>query len=432
MGRRVVITGLGILSPVGIDVDTYWRALVNGTSGVRPVMRFEVGEYAIQAAAEIPPDFKPRDYIPKEHRKALKVMAWDIQLGVAAALSAVQHSGIITETKRVDPTRLGTSFGCGSIASDVDELGPALVPAVKPDHSLDLRLFGTEAMKTFFPLWMLKYLPNMPACHISIFCDAQGPDNSITTGDAASTQAIGEAYRVIERNSADVMICGGVDGKINPLSFIRYQLLGNVNVSGGKPEELSRPFDRLRCGFVIGEGAGAVILEELEHAKARGAKIYAEITGYGSACDAYRVDKVHPEGRGMCLALKNALRDAKRRPDEVDAVFASASGTVEGDRAESRALNTVFGRGTDGVRVTSTKSMIGYISAAMGVIDTVAAACAVGANVIPPTINYREPDPECAVNVVANTACETELNHVLVSSGGFGGQVAVLVISKYK
>jgi 3-oxoacyl-[acyl-carrier-protein] synthase II len=430
MGRRVVVTGLGILSPVGVEVDTYWRALVSGTSGVRPVTRFEVGDYPIQAAAEITSDFKPRDYIPKEHRKALKVMAWDIQLGVAAAMSAVQHSGIITETRRVDPTRLGVSFGCGSIASDVDELGPALVPAVKPGQSLDFRLFGTEAMKTFFPLWMLKYLPNMPACHISIFCDAQGPNNSITTGDAASTQALGEAYRVIERGSADVMICGGVDGKVNPLSFIRYQLLGNVNLKGGKPEEMSRPFEKSRCGFVIGEGAAAVILEELEHARARGAKIYAELTGYGSACDAYDVDRIHPDGRGMCLALKNALRDAKLKCEDVDAVFANAKGTVEGDRAESRALNTVFGKGTRGVRVTSTKSMIGYISAAMGVMDAVAASCAVGANTIPPTINYHEPDPECAVNVVANTACETELNHVVVSSGGFGGQFAVLVISK--
>jgi 3-oxoacyl-[acyl-carrier-protein] synthase II len=427
-----VVTGLGILSPVGIDVDTYWKALVSGTSGIRPVTRFATGSYPVQAAGEITSDFKPRDYIPKEHRKALKVMAWDIQLGVAAAMSAVGHSGIITETRRVDPARLGVSFGCGQIASDVDEMGPALVPSVKADHTLDYKVLGAEAMRTFFPLWMLKYLPNMPACHISIFCDAQGPDNSITTGDAASTQAIGEGFRVIERGCADVMICGGVDAKVSPLSFIRYQLLADVNLSGGKPEELSRPFDKTRCGFAVGEGAGSVILEELEHAKARGATIYAEIEGYGAGCDAYSVDKVHPDGRGMRVAMQGALRDAKLSPGDVDMVFAGATGAKEGDRAESRALNTVFGKGPESVRVTSTKSMIGYISAAMGVIDTVAASCAVRANVIPPTINYHVPDPECAVNVVANQAQEKELNHVLVNSGGFGGQFAVLAIRKYR
>ena len=431
MNRRIVITGMGVFSPVGIGVDVYWRALVSGTSGVGPITRFEVGDFPIRVAAEVP-QFKPRDYIPKPHHKALKVMSWDVQLGVAAAMSAIEDAQIITGEKRVDPTRLGIYFGAGNMTTDLDEVGQACATAREQTGDIDLNLFGPAAMQTFFPLWLLKYLPNMPACHISIFVDAEGPNNSVTTGDAASTQAVGEACRVIERGAADVMICGGVDSKIHPVSLGRYQLLGQASLREGKPEEMSRPFEKSRDGFVVAEGAAALIVEDHEHAKTRGAKIYAEITGFGGGCDAYAPEKVEPEGRGTRLALQNALKDARLEPGDVDVVFANANGSIEGDRAESRAISAVFGDGTDGVPVTSTKSMIGHVSAGGGTLDAVAAVCALNEGVIPPTINYDEPDPECAVNGVGNTFLRKELKYVMVSSGGCVGQHAALLVGRYR
>ena len=428
MSRRTVITGLGVVSPLGIGKDCFWEALGSGTSGVGPVTLFDLGDYPVRAAAEVP-DFKARNYIPKEHRKAVKLMSRDVQLGVASAMLAVEDAGIITGENRVDPTRLGTSFGCGFIASDVNEIAEAFAVSVI-DGKLDLRKFGIESMKTFFPLWLLKYLPNMPACHVSIFCNTQGPNNSLTSGDAASTQAVGEACRVIERGGADVMICGGVDGKVNPISYMRFKILGNVVTRNRKLEELSRPFEKSRAGAVPGEGSVGLILEEYEHAKTRGATIYAELKGYGLGCDAYKVNEVHPEGRGMRIAMRNALRTSGLAPDEIDLIFAGANGSVVGDAAESRAINAVFGEDAGGPLVTSTKSMIGYISAATGIFDVAAAMGALRRQSIPPTINYDEPDPECNVNVVGNTAREATLDNILINSGGFGGQFSALVVGK--
>ena len=431
MNRRIVITGMGVFSPLGIGADTHWQGLVSGTSAVRPITRFDVGDFPIKMVAQTP-DFKPRDYIPKQHRKSLKVMSWDVKLGVAAAMSAVEDSQIIVEGKRVDPARLGISFGAGNMMSDPDEIAGSFAAATVKGSEVDLEAFGPAAMQGFFPLWLLKYLPNMPACHISIFCDAQGPSNSVTTGDAASVQALGEGCRAIERGAADVMICGGVDAKIHPVSLARYMLLGTATTRDAKAEELSRPFEKSRDGFVPGEGAGAVVIEALEHAKTRGAKIHAEVTGFGGGCDACAPEKVQPEGRGARLALQNALKDATLDAGDVDAVFSCANGSIEGDRAKSRAIAAVFGDGADGVPVTATRSMMGYISAGGGILDVVAAVRAIADGTVPPTLNYDEPDPECVVNVVGNTALHKELKNVMVSSGGFGGQHAALAVSSYR
>ncbi|HUU43748.1 MAG TPA: beta-ketoacyl-[acyl-carrier-protein] synthase family protein [Planctomycetota bacterium] len=430
MRRRTVITGLGVISPFGVGTDVFREGLFAGTSAVRPVTRFELGDFPLRVAAEIP-DFKARDFIPREHRKAIKVMSHDVQLGVASAMLAVEDSGVLAEGKRVDPTRLGTSFGCGFMASDVNEMGAAFAASVV-DGRFDARKFGVEAMKSFFPLWLLKYLPNMPACHVSIFCDTQGPNNTITSGDAASTQAVGEARRVIERGAADVMVCGGVDAKVNPVSFVRYALLCSMTTVDGAPGTLSKPFEKSRAGAVLGEGSVGLILEEYEHARTRGAKIYAEIKGYGLGCDAWRVDEIHPGGRGFVVAMRNALKTSGLSPDGVDVVFAAAKGSVSDDAAEARAIGTVFGQGDDAPPVTSTKSMIGYVSAATGILDVAAAVVALERQTIPPTINYDEPDPECPVNVVANASREAKLNHILINSGGFGGQFSSLVVAQFE
>ncbi len=445
MDRRIVITGVGVFSPVGIGFDAYSQALLAGTSGIRPVARFQTGEFPGRASAEVPA-FKTRDYVPEEHKKAIKVMSWDVQLGVVAAMSAVVDAKIIpslslgkaaeagavpSSAQRVPPTRLGVSFGCGNIASDPGELSTAYSLIIRDGH-VDYKAAGTELMKGLTPLWLLKYLPNMPACHVSIFIDAQGPNNSLTTGDAASLEAIGEAYRVMNRGWSDVMVCGGVDAKVNVLSLVRCQLLGWSTVKDGAPETLARPFEKSRSGFVVGEGAGSIVLEGLEHALARGATIYGEVFGFGGGCDARGLNGVDPDGRGVRNAMKNALRDAKMAPSNVDAIFANASGLVEGDRAEARAIARIFGAGPKAPPVTATRSMIGQTSSAGGILDALAALAAIKAGTLPPTLNYDVPDPECPVNVVKpGASAAKKLDRILINNGGFGGQFASLVVGRY-
>ncbi len=432
MNKRVVITGVGVFSPIGNTRDEFWQSLQAGKSGVTEVTLFDTEGEGVTVGGEVK-DFQARDYIPKQYRKAIKMMSRDVVLGVAASLLAIEDAGIITEEKRVDPTRLGISFGCGFISSDINEMGETFAEAVDTEtDTVDWSTVGETAMGNFVPLWLLKYLPNMPACHTSIFCDAQGPNNSVTSGDAASVQAIGEGCRVLERGWADAMICGGVDGKVNPVSYARYVLNKGGSRSRGNPEEVSKPFDKARGGFVPAEGAGAMIVEDYEYATERGANILAEITGYGSASDAYAIDKIHPDGRGLQLAMKNALRDAGLEPGDVDVIFACANGSEALDRAESRAINAVFVNGPSKVPVTSTKSMLGYTSSATGAMDVLAAVGAIMEGAIPPTINYSQPDPECDVNVVAPSAKKTELNNVLVNCGGLGGQFASMVITRFK
>ncbi len=444
MDRRIVITGIGVFSSVGIGQEAFAQALFAGVSGVKPISKFDVGDFPIRVGAEVP-KFKTRDYIPEEQKKAIKVMSYDVQLGVAAGMSAVADARIIpslvlgketttpnggTVPERVDPARLGISFGCGFISSDVDELAPPYFQAVKED-ALDYRQLGDALMKGLTPLWLLKFLPNMPACHISIFVDAQGPNNSLTTGDAASLEAIGEGFRVLQRGWADVMICGGVDAKVNPISLARYRLLGWTNTKPGAPETLARPFEKSRAGFVVGDGAAALILETLDHAQARGATIYGEVLGFGGGCDARGLNKIDPDGRGCRIAMKAALRDAKVNPAEIGAVFANAGGSVQGDRAEARAIASVFGAGPKAAPVTATRSMIGHISSGGGALDAAAALAAFKAGAIPPTLNYDVPDRECPVNVVGKSARQALLDKVLINNGGFGGQFVSLVLGRY-
>ena len=286
-------------------------------------------------------------------------------------------------------------------------------------------------MSQLFPLWLLKYLPNMPACHISIFFDAQGPSNSITTGDSASLQAIGEAYRVIARGDADIMITGGAGSKIDPLALVRYYLLEKLITADGGPERIYRVFDKNRKGFIVGEGSGILILEDLESAKARGGQIHAELVGYGAAFDAYDINKVHPDGRGIRGAMNRALEDASLSPGEIDLVIAHGLGTSDSDSAESKALKSVFGE--DGVPVTALKPILGYASAAGGSFDGIAGILALNNKIIPPLINLDEVDNECSgVNFVTEASPKAAINNVLINAFGFGGQAASLIVRKYE
>lgn len=426
--RRVVITGLGLLSPLGVGPDVAWTALAEGRSGVRNLESFPVDGVPTHAAGEVL-GFDPKALALPKHRKALtkslKYMARDIQLSVGAAELAIADAGLADGG--VDPTRFGVDLGAGLISTELDELAPAINHATRPDGSFDFGIYGREGVPMITPIWLLKYLPNMLACHISILCDCQGPSNSITEAEAASNLAIGEAYRIIARGRADVMITGGADSKIHPLSMVRMNLLDQMSKWSGDPSGACRPFDRQRSGWVPGEGAGILILEEREHALARGARIYGEIHGFGSGCDAYPGGGQDPEGRGTEVALRAALRDAGLTPGEIGHVNAHGAGSVVSDRAEARALGRVFGEGA--VPVTGLKGYLGNLVSGCGAVELILSLLGAGRGLIPPTLNCDDPDPELALDIVRGEPRATRNPVFLNTNVTRLGQASALVVS---
>jgi 3-oxoacyl-[acyl-carrier-protein] synthase II len=424
--RRVVITGLGLLSPIGNGPDAFWSALAAGRGGVDTITAFPVAALPTTAVAEIR-GFDPRSFALPKYRKALtkslKYMARDIQLAVAAALTAVADAGLVDGG--VDPTRLGVDLGAGLISSELDELAPAIAHASTGD-AFDFRTYGREGIPMITPIWLLKYLPNMLACHISILVDCQGPSNTITEAEAASCLAIGEAARVIARGRADVMISGGADSKIHPLSLVRMCLLELMSSWQGEPSKACKPFDMRRDGTVAGEGAGILILEEREHALARSAKIYGEILGFGSGCDARPGGGLDPDGSGTEIAVRAALNDAGLAPAEVGHVSAHGLGTPVSDLAEARALGRVFG--PVGVPVTALKGFIGNVVSGCGAVELIGSLLGVNRGLIPHVLNCDEPDPACALDLVCGSPRSTD-NPIFVKCNlTRHGQAAALVV----
>lgn len=426
MKRRVVVTGLGVLAPNGNDTETFWSALRAGQSGIRAVEAFDPGGFPVKVAGEVR-DFKAKNYVP--NRKALKIMGQNIRLGVAASQLAMQHAGL-KETPP-DPERFGVVMGAGIVPTNVEEIGDAIVHSLDDSGAFSVAEFGSRGKDRLFPLWLLKHLPNMVAAHISIIHDAQGPNDTIVTACSASTQAIGEAARIIERGDADVVITGGADSRIDPLSFVSYSLLGAVSEADRAPEQVSRPFDRGRDGFVLGEGAACLIFESEEHARARGATIHAEVIGYGSSFDAFAVTKPEPDGRGAAQAIRAALRDAGLEPGDIDYISAHGTSTLLNDKMETVAVKQVFGDAAPRVPMSSIKSMIGHLIGAAGALEAVAGVLSIRDNVVPPTINLTDPDPELDLDYVPNEARELEVKTVLSNSFGFGGQNASLILRQY-
>ncbi len=427
MNRRVVITGMGVVSPIGVGIGPFWENLIAGRSGVAPITFFETGAFPVRIAAEV------HNYDPKTHikqRKSIKVMARDIQLAVACATMAMADAGI-EQPGKVDPARIGTSLGAGLIPTDINELGVAIVASQDGQQQFDIRKFGKDGLERLFPLWLLKYLPNMLACHVSIMYDLQGPNNTITTACAAGSQAIGEGFLVIRRGDADMMVCGGSDAKINPLSMLRYSLLKLLSARNNEPEKASRPFDRDCDGMVVGEGAGIVILEELEHAKKRGAKIYAELAGFGSTCDARTAGATPTSESARDIAMKTAMDDAKVGPAEIDFVCAHAIGVAGNDRLEATAIQRAFGEACAKTAVTSFKSLMGQLGAGGGAVDAVGAVMAVRNDAVPPTLNCDNPNAECVFPIVRE-AQRRPLRNVLCNASSFAGQNASLVIRKFE
>jgi 3-oxoacyl-[acyl-carrier-protein] synthase II len=415
--RRVVITGIGVVSAAGIGREPYWEHLTAGRSGIGVSTNLDLNGFPSRLVAEVK-GFDPRRLVAQ--RKAVKVMCREIQFAVGATQLALEDAGLIGH---LEPDRTGVNFGAGLMVSEIDELGTAFSRSLDEHGRFELKRFGREGLASLFPLWLLKYLPNMHACHISIFYDCRGPNNTITAGDCSATQAIGEAMQVVARGDADVFLAGGADGKLTPLNLVRYELLGWLS---HREEGTPAPFDRRRDGFVVGEGAVCFVLEELEHARRRNVRIWGELVGYGCTWEPGEIRQYSPSGGE--LAMRAALEDAGVTPEEVGVVLAHGLALGNADVAEAQALERIFGAGDQQALVTAIKPVTGHVSAAAGGLE-LAAGCLVVANgAVPPTLHYREPDPECPVNLVSDGARKEQVHLALVNTFSFGGQSSALLL----
>jgi 3-oxoacyl-[acyl-carrier-protein] synthase II len=426
--RRVVVTGLGVVAPNGVGKEAFWSSCVAGRSGVGPIRSFDASGHPVRIAAEVP-DFDVLPFLPPSQRKSLKIMGRAMRFAVAAAGLGVTDSGI--DLGHEDPERVGVVMGTGLVPVDLPELTPALVESCDAQGRLQTPRLGARGSSVLFPLWILKYLPNMVAAHISMALNAQGPNSTITTACAAGTQAVGEAFRLVARDDADIVLAGGADSRIDPLLMLAYTALGALSQGARPAAEVSRPFDGKRDGFVLGEGAAVLVLEELERAKRRGATIYAEVLGMGSSFDAYAVTKPDPEGKGAARAIAGALREGRVDPHDVDYINAHGTSTRLNDIMETNAVKRVFGEGARALPLSSIKSMVGHLIGAAGAVEAAALTLTLHHGALPPTINQTHPDPACDLDYVPNTAREMPVRTAVSTSFGFGGQNAALVMRRF-
>jgi 3-oxoacyl-[acyl-carrier-protein] synthase II len=424
--RRVVITGIGVVSPNGVGRKAFSEAIVEGRSGVGPIESFDTTGLAVKIAGEVK-NFDVTPYLG-EHKKNAKAMSRAVGFAVGAAAMAFEDSGL--DKGKLDPGRFGVCMGTGITPMDIAELAGPIARGMAEDGRLDLARFSAARAESMDPLWLLKHLPNMAASHISILHGAMGPNNTIVTACAAGTQAVGEAFRLLSRGDADIMLAGGCDSRLDPLMLVAYQAMSAVSRSTREPSEVSRPFDGARDGFVLGEGAAVLVMETLQKAKRRGATIYAEVTGYGSSFDAFGLTRPEPEGKGAALSMNAALREAKLDASDVDYINAHGTSTRLNDIMETRAVKRVFGHRAPKIPMSSQKSMVGHLIGASGALEAAATAMSLQRGVVPPTINQSVKDPACDLDYVPNTAREMPLRKALSNSFGFGGQNASLVMSR--
>jgi 3-oxoacyl-[acyl-carrier-protein] synthase II len=415
--RDIVVTGMGVVSPIGIGKEPFWTALVEGRSGVRRLPLFDDSTLPVPFGGEVA-DFDPKQYV--RPRKSLKIMSRDIQLGFAAADMAVADARL--RESPLDPDRLGVMLGADMIPCDLDEL-VGTYRSCTVDGQFDFGRWGQAFPAELFPLWMLKYLPNMPACHIGIAQDARGPNNTVTMGDVSALSAISEAARVLDRGQADVLIAGGVGAKTHPALWVRHQVFGQSQ-RYADPAAASRPFEATRDGIVYGEGAGALILETQQRAQARGAKVLARLLGYAAVFEPRR--KSQPQqGESIRRAILAALRIAELQPSEIGFVAAHGISTIDNDRLEAHAIRDTLGD----VPVTAPKSYFGYPGAASGALEMALCVLAFEHGQIPPTLNYEQPDPQCPINVVHGRPLPLRRPTALVLSHSPNGQAVALVLS---
>ena len=430
--RRVVITGLGAISPLGMTADDLWEGLCAGRCGIDTIKAFDPVGFTCRVAGEVP-DFRIQKHVPKNYRKATKLMSRDIQLSIVAANEALQNAGFITkaidaDNINLDPIRTAINLGAGLISCDLVELAPAVAVSTTKGK-FDILKWGQDGIEALTPIWLLKYLPNMLACHIGIIHDIQGPSNSITCGEASSILAISEALEVIARDTADVALAGGCEAKVNPIVMLRQCLLKRAtSESNDDPVSACRPFDEGATGSVFGEAAGVIVLEEIENAKKRGAKIYAEIVGSGSSNSInLSYEYIEPDGKGIETAIRKALADAQIRPEQIDLIIPHGTGIAEDDRAEAQAIQNALGEAAGKIPVWPTKSMVSNTGAGAGALDVIAAAKAIDEGKTGTAKNFAKCAEGCKLNII-NEPLQKQFNYVLCCNYTFGGQTAALIL----
>jgi len=416
--REVVITGVGVTSPIGIGRADFWNSLMDGRSGARKIDWLDDSPFPVNFGTPLA-NFDPKQYV--KPRKSLKVMCRDIQIGVAAAALATQDAGLTIES--VDSDRFGVVFGSQMLYGDPRELEAVYRECVK-DGRFDFRPWGQLAMSTVFPLWLLKSLPNMAACHIGIAHDARGPSNSIIAGDASSLRAIVEAAHIIGRGRADVMIAGGTGSRL-AITPLLYRGDANLSHRVADPAAASRPFDADRDGMVIGEGSGAFVLESREHATSRNARIYARVMGWGEGFE-WRWKSPRLTGDGFRIAIRTALRKTGLTPDQLDHVNAHGLGTVQDDPLEAQAIRDCLGD----VPVTAPKSFFGNLGAGGAAVEMAASVLAFEEKRVPFTLNYKTPDPACPVNVIQQEPKPLSPRPAMKLSQSGTGQTVALVLAQ--
>ncbi|AFY69066.1 3-oxoacyl-(acyl-carrier-protein) synthase 2 [Thalassoporum mexicanum PCC 7367] len=409
---RVVITGLGAITPIGNNINDYWQGLASGKNGIDTVTRFDASGHDCRVAGEVK-GFDPQEYVDRKDAKRMDRFA---QFGVAASMQALKDANL--EISPVNAAQIGVLIGTG--------IGGLQV--LEDQHEILM----TKGPKRCSPFMIPMMIANMAAGLTAIHTGAQGPNSCTVTACAAGSNAIGDAFRMVQRGYAQAMICGGTEAAVTPLSFAGFASARAMSRRNDDPTHASRPFDRDRDGFVLGEGAGIMILESLDHAKARGARIYAEIVGYGATCDAYHMTGMSPEGEGAIRAISLALKDGNITPDLVDYINAHGTSTPVNDPTETKAIKKVLGEHAHKIVVSSTKSMTGHLLGGSGGIEAVATILAMQNNCAPPTINLENPDPECDLDYVANQARQVKIDVAASNSFGFGGHNVTLVFKRYQ
>ena len=425
--RRVVVTGMGMLTPVGPDLESTWSSLLRGHGGVGPITLFDAHSFPTRIAAEVK-DFRLDDYIDEPARWT--DYSRNSKFALSAAAMAMKDAGLDASTPDLDRTRFGVYLGSGEGQQDFPRF-VKLMNQTSRDGRVDTAEFTRQGMRELHVIREAEQEPGTPSSHLAGMFGARGLNSNCLTACAASSQAIGEAFELIRRGNADVILSGGTHSMIHPFGVTGFIRLTALSTRNDEPDRASRPFDRDRDGFIIGEGAGMLVLEELEHAKARGARIHGEIVGYGSTADAFRITDSHDEGRGAIACMKEALADARLRPEDIDYVNAHGTSTAVNDSIETLAIKRVFGDAAYHVPISSTKSMMGHLIAAAGSVEAIVCLLAIRDGMLPPTVNLDNPDPECDLDYIPNHARHKAIDVALSNSFGFGGQNITLILRRY-
>ncbi|WP_374016671.1 beta-ketoacyl-ACP synthase II [Paenibacillus thiaminolyticus] len=410
MKQRVVVTGMGVVTALGSDIDTLWRSLMEGKSGISQIEAFDTTDYPTKIAASVK-DFNPEDYIDKKEARRMDRF---VQFGIVASKKAVDDAKLDMDQTNRD--RVGVIVGSG-----IGGLG-----TWEEQH----RTLLEKGVKRVSPFFIPMMIANMASGHISMMIGARGPNTAAVSACATGTHSIGDAFKIIQRGDADVMICGGAEATIRPIGMAGFCAMRAMSTRNDEPERASRPFDVDRDGFIMGEGAGVLVLESLEHALERGARIYAEVIGYGMSADAHHITEPDPEGPALCMT--RAIQDAGFQPEQIDYINAHGTSTPVGDRSETRAVKAALGDHARNVAISSTKSMTGHLLGAAGGVEAIICALTLQHGMIPPTINLENQDPECDLDYVPNVPRKADVRTAMSNSFGFGGHNATVVLTKYE